>query len=107
MERLSMSRWEIWLANVPFEDIPESKVRPVLILDDSAFLIDCLKMTSQAPRSGEYLLQKWQEAGLRKPTCVRISKRLALDPSRIIKRLGTLHPTDILELTKRLSAFLP
>lgn len=97
-----MTKWDIYIANVPFEDIRQSKPRPVIILDDSCFLIECLKMTSQPPRRGEYVLQKWREAGLLKQTTVRISKRLQLDPDCLIKRIGALQSIDIIEIQKRL-----
>lgn len=97
-----MNRWDIFLADVPFEDVPQSKVRPVLVLDDAAFLVDCLKMTSHPPRAGEYVLQRWREAGLHKPTTVRLSKRLLLHPSVFRKHIGSLHAVDIIEISKRL-----
>ena len=98
-----MNQWDIYLANVPFEDLPETKIRPVLILDAACVAIDCLKMTSHAPRSGEYALKHWQEAGLHKPTTVRLSKRLELESEAFLKRLGTLHIMDRLEIQKRLT----
>lgn len=98
-----MTKWDVYIANVPFEDLPQKKVRPVVILENSVIVINCLKLTSQVPRNGEYSLQRWKEAGLAKPTVVRISKRLALDPNNLIKRIGTLHPIDIVEIQKRLS----
>lgn len=98
-----MRKWDIYMADVPFEDLPQSKPRPVIILEDSVVVIDCLKMTSQSPRYGEYTLQKWREAGLLKPTTVRISKRLVLEPGLFRKRIGSLHPIDIIEIQKRLS----
>ena len=52
-----MMKWDIYIADVPFEDLPETKLRPVVVLEDSVILIDCLKMTSQAPRPGEYVLK--------------------------------------------------
>lgn len=97
-----MSKWEVCLADVPFEEIAASKIRPVLILDDSAVLIDCLKLTSHGPRPGEYVLQDWQACGLKKQTTVRLSKRLALPNTRIIKKIGTLSILDIAEIQKRL-----
>ena len=97
-----MNQWDIYLANVPFEDLPTTKVRPVLVLDNACLIVDCLKMTSHAPRSVEYVLKYWREAGLRKQTTVRISKRLALKPDAFLKRLGTLHIMDRLEIQKRL-----
>ena len=98
-----MTKWDIYIADVPFEDLPQSKPRPVIILEDSVVLIDCIKMTGHPPRRGEYALQKWQEAGLLKPTTVRVSKRLALSPRFFRKRIGSLHPVDIIEIQKRLS----
>jgi hypothetical protein len=98
-----VKKWDIYFANVPFEDIPQAKPRPVIVLEDSTVVVDCLKMTSQPPRQGEYVLQYWKEAGLMKPTVVRISKRLRLSPSDFIKRFGTLHPIDIIEIQKRLT----
>lgn len=98
-----MTKWDIYLANVPYEDLPQSKLRPVIVLDHTVAIVDCLKMTGQAPRPGEYVLKKWQEAGLRKPTTVRLSKRLSLVPTAFIKRIGSLHPVDIIEVSRRLS----
>lgn len=98
-----MKKWDIYLANVPYEDLPKAKIRPVIILDEQTVLVDCLKMTGQLPRAGEYVLEKWQESGLRKQTTVRISKRLALVPAAFIKRIGSLHPVDIIEISKRIS----
>lgn len=103
MGGLHVIRWDIYLAAVPFEDLPESKIRPVLILDNSAILIDCLKMTGQPPRTGEYVLKRWKEAGLHKPTTVRLSKRLVLAPASFIKRIGSLDLIDIIEIEKRLT----
>lgn len=98
-----MTPWDVYIANVPFEDLPQSKPRPVVILADSVLVVDCLKMTSQPPRRGEYALQKWREAGLLKPTTVRISKRLLLNHSALLKRIGALHPIDIFEIQKKIS----
>lgn len=98
-----MKRWDIYIADVPFEDLPESKLRPVLILDGDVLLVDCLKMTSHPPRPGEYSLQKWREAGLHKATTVRLSKRLLLNQDALRKYVGHLQPIDILEIEKRLT----
>lgn len=98
-----MKKWDVYIADVPFEDLPQAKARPVIILSDFVVFVDCLKMTSQPPRRGEYVLKKWKEAALDKQTTVRISKRLSLPPSAFRKRLGALHPIDIIEIQKLLS----
>lgn len=95
-----MRKWDVCIAAVPYEDLPTVKVRPVVVLEDKIIAVYCLKMTSQSPRKGEYVLQKWREAGLHKPTTVRISKRLQLSADNIIKRIGALHPVDVMEIQK-------
>lgn len=102
MGGLSLNQWDVYLADVPFEDLPRTKVRPVIVLEDSVVIVDCLKMTSQPPRPGEYVLKYWKEAGLLKQTTVRISKRLELKPQAFRKYLGTVHILDRLEIEKRL-----
>ena len=100
------SKWDIYLANVRFEDIDESKIRPVLILGDNEFMsVDCIKMTGQMPRTGEYVLQKWREAGLRKPTVVRIGKKIRLSKDDFIMRIGRLDVIDIVAIEQLLTVF--
>jgi len=92
-------KWDIYLAYVKFEDIEGGKHRPVLVLEDGAvFPVECLKMTSHEPRSGEYALIKWEDAGLRKPTTVRIGKALQLEEGDFIKQIGRLSAIDISNL---------
>lgn len=98
-----MKKWDICIANVPFEDLPQSKPRPVVVLEDKTVTVYCLKMTGQPPRPGEYPIKRWKEAGLDKPTTVRISKRLSLPAKNILKRIGSLHPVDIIEIQKRIT----
>lgn len=93
-------KWDIYIANVRFDDAPKSKIRPVVILGESdGFVIEGLKMTSKLPRAiTDYSLKKWKEAGLHKQTVVRISKKLALNHTEIIKRIGRLDPVDIYDI---------
>lgn len=94
-----MRKWEIYLAYVQYEDIPGGKLRPVLVVDDNtAYPISCLKMTSQPPRKGEYTLIRWQNAGLRKETTVRIQKRLTLNAVDFQMKIGSLDPVDIVNI---------
>ncbi len=100
---IEMQRWEIWEADVPFEDRKGSKRRPVVILSQEEVFVLSLKMTSHNARyktlEGEYELMRWKEAGLSKPTVVQCSKRLRLEPSRFTgKKFGRLSATDIIGL---------
>ena len=60
-------RWDIWWADIPYEDNPEmSKVRPVVVADKGTYFYLTFKMTSHAPRpdfEGEYSVQYWKKQG--------------------------------------------
>ena len=102
-----MQKWDIWLANVRFEDNPEeSKLRPVLVIDKQNMFILSFKMTSHTPRQnfyGEYSIKYYKEAGLVKPTVIRLSKKLLLLENEFIHQIGRLHPYDINEVYKILN----
>ena len=58
-------------------------------------------MTSHPPRHnfpGEYQIIRWVQAGLKKPTTVRISKLLKIQYENIIKVRGRLAETDMLQI---------
>lgn len=97
---MQFNRWDVWFASVRFEDSTEVKSRPVVITDHGEVYVLALKVTSHAPRDvwGEYALVYWREAGLSKPSTVRISKRLRLEPHDMIRKVGTLHPADIMSI---------
>lgn len=103
-----MQKWDIWLANVRFEDNPEeSKLRPVLVIDKQNMFILSFKMTSHTPRQnfyGEYSIKYYKEAGLIKPTVIRLSKKLLLLENEFIHQIGRLHPYDINEVYKILNS---
>lgn len=98
----NFNEYDIFIAYVPFEDLPQEKIRPVLILKEGVYLIDCLKMTSAKTRFGEYELKEWQKAGLDRQTTVRITKCLKLDKTKFIKKIGHLTPIDIMEIQRLL-----
>lgn len=99
---MQFRRWDVWFASVRFEDSDEVKARPVVITDHGEVYVLALKVTSHAPRDawGEYALVYWREAGLNKPSTVRISKRLRLEPRDMIRKVGTLHPMDIMSIVE-------
>ena len=99
----NFNEYDIFIARVPFEDLPQEKIRPVLVLNEGVYLIDCLKMTSAKTRFGEYELKEWKKAGLDRQTTVRITKRLKLDKTKFLKKIGHLTPIDILEIQRLLS----
>jgi len=104
-------KWEIVLVPFPFSDLSSAKRRPALIVSPDLYNtgkdIVIAYITSQmniSPRFGDYNLQKWKEAGLPKPSKVRM-KFATLDKSIIVKKLGKLEKEDSEEIEKILLAF--
>lgn len=100
-----MNRWDVWLANVPFEDIPSAKkLRPVLVMDDAVIVLSVFKMTTHPPRDElDYQLINYAAAGLPKQTVVRLSKLIILDSVDMIRQLGRLSLQDIQAIRKAIS----
>ena len=96
-------RFDLVLAEVPFEDCAESKIRPVLIVDNEAYLVRCFGVTSNPSRPEDYVIKEWKAAGLRKPSAIRVQRIIALDADFVGYKIGHLQPIDIYEIQKMLS----
>jgi len=96
--------WEIWWAYVAFAEGNDGKERPVLVLEDGTVYVLALMITSHEQRNmyGEYDITKWQSAGLKKPSTIRVTRRLELDENDLISKMGDLHPVDIVLLQRYL-----
>lgn len=94
--------WDIWWADVYFEDHPsQKKRRPVVVLEDDGLCILSLKVTTHGPRSFDpcdYELQYWKEAGLAFPSVVRVAHVAYLREDDFHEKLGRLENADILGL---------
>ncbi len=101
---MKLVRYEIWDANVKFEDSNDVKQRPVLIWNNTAF-VAAYKMTGtdRGNNKDEYRVEYWKEAGLDKPTAIRIVKPLKLNENDLVKKRGNLDPRDILKFEFRLA----
>ena len=97
--------WQVWWANVRYEDSNEVKNRPVLILDTEKMIAVALKMTSHEPRRGDYALLDWKGAGLRQQTCVRFNQKLELEEDVITNQIGALSLLDKLNIMRILKLF--
>ena len=96
-------RWDIWIARVEFEEKVGSKIRPVLIIDGTRCYVLSLKITPHPPRDdceGEYRIVNWREAGLLKPSTVRISKQINLPADTFVKRIGRLTALDRINISQ-------
>ena len=99
-----MAKYDVYLQEVVFEDNPEEfKLRPILDLGNNTGVTLAAKITSKPPRAGyfgEYVLQQWKEAGLKKPSTIRLSKLFPLSDRKTY--LGHLTPLDIHNIEKLL-----
>ena len=90
--------WEIWMAIVRFEEDPEKiKERPVMICPDGAVFIS-YPITSHDIRENDpldYPISKWKEAGLHHQSTLRLGKRIRLEKSHLLRRLGALAIEDV------------
>lgn len=101
----TIKKWDIWMARVKFEDSDESKERPVLIMNNTAYMLFGFKMTGtdRGDHFPEHRIKQWEKAGLTKETSVRLDKALRLDPSTLTSYVGRLEIEDIFQIEQKLS----
>lgn len=51
---------------------------------------------------GDYDVTKWQSAGLKKPSTIRLTRQLRLEEGDLIYKMGDLDPFDIVMLRRYL-----
>ncbi len=100
----NIKQWDIWWADVKFEETDEVKRRPVLIVNPQKVFVMALKMTSRnrGDNIEEYRVRDWRSSGLSKPTFIRLRHYLRLQNNEIVSYIGQLSPRDILLIQQRL-----
>lgn len=96
---------EVWWADFPYEDISGSKVRPVVIVGANHDTYHCvtLMVTSQNPSDDKiYEIEHWNQAGLKKPSYIRLMNKHTFHFSELINRIGCLHNNDQINLWLRI-----
>lgn len=90
---------DVWLANIYFKEIQESKLRPVLIIgNDQVLDLDAVIApisTSQPRNPFDVVIEQWQAAGLERPSIVRTSKPTTIFGNELKRKLGELQPDDL------------
>lgn len=105
-----MNIWEVWLADFPFEDLPNQvKERPVIILNTEPLCILATKVTTHNVRaSDDYDVEiiEWKEAGLKQPSVARISKTISLNPQSFKHKIGDLSTNDQIRIMPKYIQYL-
>ena len=100
------NRWDVWLAEVKYEDSDEVKERPVLIYNETEVFIVGFKGTSSIRKGDdEYTLIDWKKAGLLHETNFRLSKKLRIEKSKFKRKIGTITKNDRIIIEFRLRYF--
>ncbi len=105
-------RGQIALVRFVFADEQGVKRRPVLVLSTRAYQggraeVIVAALTSNVARllPGDYLVERWQEAGLPKPSVVTAILRTVKTPM-IERALGALDARDLQAVSRRLRPLL-
>lgn len=100
---------EVVLVRYPFSDLSSSKVRPAVVVNTSHSSQDVLivPLTSKTSSllAGEFVLTKWQQAGLNVKTAVKRGI-YTIHEKLVIKRVGKLSDADITKLDTSLRQWL-
>lgn len=97
---MTCDKWDIVLVPFPFTNLRSIKKRPALIISPNWYNsgpdVVILFITSNIKsfgRSGDYIIQNWQESGLPKPSMARM-KFATIERAIIIKKLGRITSID-------------
>lgn len=105
----SYSKGEVVLVRYPFSDLSGMKVRPAVIVNaphaSQDVLIVPLTSKSAPLLAGEFVLAKWEQAGLNVETAVKRGI-YTLRQNLIIKSVGKLSASDAASLEKSLKGWL-
>ncbi len=88
------------LVSFPFTTLNAGKKRPAVIVSRPSFQeaahdVILAAITSQPHHGpGDFELERWKEAGLLKPSRVRLGKLLTVHEVLVLRTLSTLHPDD-------------
>jgi len=90
-----MTFGDIFICRFPFTSGAVSKPRPVLVLFDLGADAVICRITS-APYRGslDIPVKQWRDAGLAKPSIVRLNRLVTAEKTVLLRRLGQLTASD-------------
>jgi mRNA-degrading endonuclease toxin of MazEF toxin-antitoxin module len=93
---------EVVLIRIDFHQTPGGKVRPAVVLLDSADddFIAAPITSSHRVSSFDVPILQWREAGLNTASTIRVHKLTVLAKDEIVRRLGELAGSDRITLSE-------
>lgn len=93
---------EVYLCRFPYTDGVGSKVRPALVLFEFGEDVVVCRVTGRLRvGSMNVAINDWSQAGLLKPSIVRLDKIITAERAVFIKKLGMLSNGDLEEVRGR------
>ncbi len=95
-------KWDVWFADVSYENTPGHKGRPVVVLGRSGNSVRVLEITSHVARCFTDLeVMDRYAAGLERASTVKCASSKVVDCRRFSSKLGVLGRIDIGNLSRR------
>lgn len=98
---------DVWFAKFPLEEDNSQYIsRPVIIFNSDR--LEVLKITKTASRTNDKYdipIMYWQYANLRFKSTARVSKVILLNSSQLEFKIGTLHPSDLVNIEEAFIQF--
>lgn len=104
--------YDVVVVPFPYTDRLDEKHRPALVVSNASlgtFGLVWVAMITSAANQGwscDVPIGDLELAGLPAPSVVRAAKIACIDPSRVLRRAGTLTPTAARKVEGQLRAFL-
>jgi mRNA interferase MazF len=106
--------WDVWVVPFPYSDRLAEKRRPALVISGDALFrrhgllwMAMITSTRINPWTSDIEITDLSAAGLPIPSRVRIAKIAAVEPARLLGRLGQLSASDARAVASALRKFLP
>jgi len=91
-----MTVGDVVLVSFPFVEQPAFKKRPAVVLLKAGERVVCAAVTSRNGKSPwEVELKHWKDAGLTKPSKVKVDTLSTFSVFNGARRCGRLHPSDL------------
>jgi mRNA interferase MazF len=91
----------------PYSDLQGRKRRPGLVLSGDKEDVLLARITTRPVREvGDVNLVEWSEAGLPRPSTVRLAKLATVDQRLVIRRIGRIGTTDGSNIVEALEKWL-